>query len=123
MSETVSLATICTRAPHQRSTANHASEQVWLVQATVAHAMDIPFTELFAPTRQRPKAALARQLGMYLCHTVFSVGVSDTARAFGRNPATVTHALRRIEDMRDDTEFDQTLNLLEAELQTAWGDA
>ena len=97
-----------------------AREQVWLVQATISHVMGVPLNELCATTRRRPQAAFARQVAMYLCHIVFEIGISEAARAFGRDPSTVTHALRRIEEMREDAEFDNTLTTIEALLTDAW---
>ncbi len=98
-------------------------EQVWLVQAASSHVFGVALGELCAATRRAPRAALARQVAMYLCHVVFRIGVSQIARAFGRDPSTVSHALARIEDMRDDGEFDRTVGLLETMLDRAWGDA
>lgn len=96
------------------------SEQVWLVQATISHVMGVPLNDLCAATRRRPKAALARQIAMYLCHVVFEIGVSEAARAFARDPSTVTHALQRIEEMREDAAFDTTLTAIEAMLLDTW---
>ena len=96
------------------------NEQVWLVQATVSHVMGVSLRELCATTRRRPQAAFARQIAMYLCHIVFEIGISESARAFGRDPSTVTHALRRIEEMREDGEFDATLTTIETMLVDTW---
>jgi chromosomal replication initiation ATPase DnaA len=95
-------------------------EQVWLVQTAAAHVLGVALNDLCAGTRRSPRAALARQVAMYLCHVVFEIGVSDTARAFGRDPSTVVHALRRIEEMRDEGEFDRALAMLEIMLNHAW---
>ena len=95
-------------------------DQIWLVQATVSHVMGVPLNDLCAATRRHPKAAFVRQVAMYMCHVVFEVGISDAARAFGRDPSTVVHALRRIEEMREDAELDRMLQLLEALLIQAW---
>lgn len=96
------------------------NEQIWLVQATVSHVMGIALSELCAPTRRRPQVAQARQIAMYLCHIVFEIGICDAARAFGRDPSTVTHALRRIEEMRDEPEFDTSLTMIETLLLNTW---
>lgn len=95
-------------------------KQVWLVQATVSHAMGVPLRALCATTRRSPRAALARQMAMYLCHVVFSISVTNVARAFGRDPSTVVHALQRIEEMRDTVELDSQLDMLEAFLSASW---
>lgn len=98
-------------------------EKVWLVQASSAHTLGVALNDLCAGTRRSPRAALARQVAMYLCHVVFEIGVSHIARAFDRDPSTVAYALRRIEEMREDGEFDRTMNMLETMLNRAWGDA
>jgi chromosomal replication initiation ATPase DnaA len=95
-------------------------EQVWLVQATVSHVMGVPLGDLCAVTRRRPEAAFARQAAIYLCHVVFGIGITDVARAFGRDPSTVIHAIRRVEEMRDDCESERLLHMLEALLARAW---
>jgi chromosomal replication initiation ATPase DnaA len=94
-------------------------ERAWLVQATVAHVTGVAFKDLCASTRKRPKAAFARQIAMYLCHVVFAMSLSDVARTFGRDPSTVAHAFRRIEELRDDPEIDRMLTWLEAMLPRA----
>lgn len=96
------------------------NEQVWLVQATVSHVMGVTLSDLCATTRRHPQAAFARQIAMYLCHIVFEMGISEAARAFGRDPSTVTHALRRIEELREDSEFDMSLTKIEAMLLDTW---
>ncbi|MGB8601799.1 MAG: helix-turn-helix domain-containing protein [Rhizomicrobium sp.] len=96
-------------------------KQVWLVQATVAHITGVALGDLCAPTRRTPRAALSRQMAMYLCHVVFSIGVSNVARAFGRDPSTVVHALRRVEELRDAPEFDRELAGIEGLLLDSWG--
>jgi chromosomal replication initiation ATPase DnaA len=110
------------KSPVERN-AKSVQEQVWLVQATSSHALGVALGDLCAATRRTPRAALARQVAMYLCHVVFRIGISQIARAFERDPSTVAHALARIEDMRDDGEFDRTIGLLETMLDRAWGDA
>jgi hypothetical protein len=58
-------------------------------------------------------AALARQIAMYLAHVGFGLSMAEVGRAFGRDRTTVVHACHRIEDRRDETRFDQLLDLLE----------
>ena len=94
-------------------------EQAWLVQATVAHVYGVALKDLCATTRCRPKAALARQIAMYLCHVEFEISVAEVARAFGRHPTTAAHAVRRIEELREDPELDRALGWLEAMLRRA----
>ena len=96
-----------------------AREQAWLVQAAVAHVSGVALKDLCATTRRPPKAALARQIAMYLCHIVFKMSPAEVARIFGRDPSTVKYALGRIEEMREEPELDRTLDWLEAMLRRA----
>ena len=96
-----------------------AREQAWLVQATVAHVTGVALKDLCARTRRPPKAALARQIAMYLSHIVFKMSPAEVARVFGRDPSTVAYALRRIEELREDPSLDRTLDWLEAMLNRA----
>jgi Bacterial dnaA protein helix-turn-helix len=68
--------------------------------------------DVFTTTRQR-KAAFARHLAIYLAHVGCGMRVTDVARAFQRDPATIRYACAKIEDARDDLHFDQGLTALE----------
>jgi chromosomal replication initiation ATPase DnaA len=95
--------------------------RVGIVNALVAHIYDVTPGELSAPTRGGPRAALARQVAMYLAHVVFKMSVVEVAVAFGRQPSTACHAVHHVEDMRDDPGFDRTVLYLEAMLRDAVG--
>ncbi len=75
--------------------------------------------EIAGATRGSKSAARARQAAMYLAHVVFGMSLSRVAVAFGRDRTTVAHACQVIEDMRDETAFDDTLERLEAFLRAA----
>jgi len=96
---------------------------VALAQAFVAHAFGVALEDMRTDTRGAPRAALARQVAMYLCHVVLRMGVSEVALAFQRRKSTACHALRHVEDLRDDAELDRTLYFLEASLRSATGRA
>jgi chromosomal replication initiation ATPase DnaA len=68
---------------------------------------------LLAPSRGSPRASLARQVAMYLCHVAFAMSFEAIGRAFGRDRTTVAHACRVIEDRRDDIWFDCRIATLE----------
>lgn len=69
--------------------------------------------DLNAPSRGSPRAALARQVAMYLCHVGFSLSFEAIGRLFRRDRTTVAHACRVIEDLRDDIWFDCRIAALE----------
>ncbi len=100
-----------------RALLNRAS----IAQALVAHVYGVTLADMNAPTRGQSRAALARQVAMYLSRVVFGMSLGAVARAFGRDRSTVSHAFHHIEDMRDDPELDRTLSYLETLLRGTAG--
>ena len=96
-----------------------AGQRALLVQMAVAEVTGVELARICAPKRGDPRAALARQMAMYLCHVVFHMNAAQVGLAFGRDRKTVCHALRRIEELREDLEFDRALGWLETSLSRA----
>ena len=90
-----------------------------LALQAVAYAFGVPAEEIDAPTRGTSRAALARHTAIYLTHVAFELSLARTAAAFGRDRSTAAYACHRIEDRRDDTQFDARLDGLEACLRAA----
>ncbi len=67
-------------------------------------------------SRGRANVALVRAHAMYLTHVTFSISLTATGRAFGRDRTTVRHACARIELARDNPNTEFALNALEAGL-------
>ncbi|HVU19400.1 MAG TPA: helix-turn-helix domain-containing protein [Rhizomicrobium sp.] len=88
-----------------------------IAQALVAHVYGVDVKDLRSPKRSSPRAALARQIAMYLSHIVLRMTLTEIGTAFGRNRSTACHALHHVEDMRDDPELDRTLLELEVLLR------
>jgi chromosomal replication initiation ATPase DnaA len=78
----------------------------------VSVMLQVPMREIMGRGRAA-RPSRARQIAMYLANVVFGVGMTDCARAFGRDRSTVSYACRRIEDERDDPAFDERLDALE----------
>ncbi len=93
--------------------------RIGMAQAIVAHAYDVPLEEIAAATRRCKRAALARQVAMYLSHVVFGMTLSQVAYAFRRDRTTASHACRLVEDMREDPDLDRVLDWLETLLRGA----
>jgi chromosomal replication initiation ATPase DnaA len=89
-----------------------------LTRATVAHVFDVGARDMQTKSRQ-PRAALARQVAMYLGHVVLGMSIAELAGAFGRERCTVYHAVRHVEDLREDTELDRTVLYLECLVRRA----
>ena len=66
--------------------------------------------------------AEARQVAMYLTHTVFRMSFGAVARGFGRDRTTARHACRHVEEMRDDPERDRLVAWLEMLLRETAGE-
>ncbi len=115
----MNLAAVQAEGQQTGSPMSPTRERAWLVQAAVAHVTGVALKDLCARTRGSPRAALARQIAMYLCHIVFKIRPAEVARVFGRDPTTVAHALRCIEELREEPRLDRTLDWLEAILHRA----
>jgi len=95
-----------------------------IAQALVAHVYGIDVKDMRSKKRSNPRAALARQIAMYLSHIVLHMSFSQIGVAFGRDRSTACYALHHVENLRDDPELDRTLVQLETMLrQTAGGAA
>ena len=82
----------------------------------VAAALRTTRRAILSRRRGSRPAAFARQVSMYLCVVGLELRPTLVARAFRRHWSTVIHALGRIEDLRDDREFDELLTNLEFRL-------
>lgn len=83
------------------------------VAELVAAAFRVPVAELSARTRRTAVVAVARQTAMYLARVTLGLSYRDVAAGFGRDPRTVVHACRRIEDRREDPRVDAVMTYLE----------
>ncbi|MEM9732580.1 MAG: helix-turn-helix domain-containing protein [Pseudomonadota bacterium] len=90
-----------------------------LCERTVAIVLGVPLASLRRKTRSTADIALARQVAMYLCHTTFSLLLTEVGLHFNRDRTTVAHACALIEEKRDDMAFDTTICQLEAVLMEA----
>jgi len=83
------------------------------LERVVAGVFGIDTVLLSVPTRGRQPVAEARQVAMYLAHVSCSLSFTDVGVLFGRDRTTVAHACRKVEDRREDVEFDAAIELLE----------
>ncbi|MEL7273050.1 MAG: helix-turn-helix domain-containing protein [Pseudomonadota bacterium] len=90
-----------------------------LCERTVAVMLDVPLKSLRQKTRSTADIALARQVAMYLCHTTFSLLLTEVGLHFKRDRTTVAHACALVEEKRDDLAFDTLICQLEALLVDA----
>ncbi len=85
----------------------------------VSRSFGVTPCEMFHHSRSRAPIAATRQLAMYMMHVVLGRNLTEVGRFFGRDRTTVSHACIRVEDMRDDLEFDKRINQLEHDFEQA----
>ncbi len=100
-----------------------APRRAEMAQAIVAQVYGLEVRDMWSAKRGNPRAALARQIAMYLTHIVFRMSITAIGSAFGRDRSTAWHALHHVEDMRDDPDVDRILMQLEIMLRKAAGGA
>ncbi|HAH09929.1 MAG TPA: hypothetical protein DCL48_07500 [Alphaproteobacteria bacterium] len=82
------------------------------VLGAVASLLKIPVRTLKSPGRGAD-VCHARHIAIYLTHVVFGLSLSQAATAFGLHRSTISHACHKIEDLREDAEFDRLIDNLE----------
>lgn len=85
-----------------------------VVEQMVALQFGVGIDEMRAPTRRSAPVALARQVAMYLLHVACGLTLTEVGDLCGRDRTTVAHACSIVEDRRDDTGFDDSLENLES---------
>ncbi len=97
---------------HQPNLAHRALHRFLLDMVALVYEVD--HAQLVARNRGRKNIAFARQVAMYLAHTVGGLSLSEVGRLFGRDRTTVAHGCALVEDARDDLIFDRSLSHLES---------
>lgn len=85
------------------------TEQLKIIAYAVELSLGVK-NSVFSKCRGKPREALARQITAYVMHCGFSATLTDIGDALGRDRTTITHAITKIEDMRDDKDFDNYLD-------------
>lgn len=104
----------------QEEAVNSTSDRFSYVVELVASRTGIARSRLLNRQRGRDEIAHARQLAMYILHVLLEVSMTRTGQLFGRDRTTVAHACARVEDRRDDGDFDRFLEDLEAEVKASF---
>lgn len=100
-------------------TSKRCRTDIGLAVNLVAAIQGVSPEDILTSSRSQAHVALARQLAMYMAHVALGYSLTRTGQLFKRDRTTVSHACGRIEDMRDDANFDSALNSLEAVLNFA----
>jgi chromosomal replication initiation ATPase DnaA len=86
------------------------------LEAYVSQVFGVRESDLFTPTRIRP-VNYARQVCMYIRHTLAGHTQADAGRYFGRDHATVIHAVKTTKDLVD---TDKNYRALVSDIIDAW---
>ena len=101
-------------APADPGSAVFCGEAFCLIAARLASsASGVPIKAISSSSSGPRRVSSARQIAMYLAHTVGGLPLPRVAEYFGRDRTTAAYACRLVEDRRDDREFDAQLGLLE----------
>lgn len=90
-----------------------------LALSLAAYAIGLPQDEVRLSVRGSNDAAFARQLAMYLAHVGAGMSLARVALAFRRDRSTVAHACHKMEDRREEAEFDAWMDRLEDAMRAA----
>ncbi len=94
-----------------------ADPEVFELTKTVARERGVSLTKLLRRTRGSGRAASARQLAIYLAHTLLSRPQEVVAELFGRTRSTVAHSVHALEDLRDRESLEAEIARIETLLQ------
>ena len=92
-----------------------------VIDPAVALVFEVEPQDIAAATRRSPRAALARQVAMYLAHVVCGLSMTEVGALFSRDRTTVAHACEVVEDRRDDPDLDGRLERLECAISDLMG--
>ena len=85
-----------------------------------AALFDMSGKKLRCPGRSAADVARVRQIAMYVAHVTLGLTMKDVGLGFGRDRTTVLHACHVVEDLRDDIEFDRSVQTLERVAKAAF---
>lgn len=92
---------------------NRVAAHLHLAEGYVSRAFCIKPRDIYIETRGPKHVAEARQLVMYLAHVQFGMSLSVIGRRYLRDRSTASYACKKIENKRDDPEFDDLVSGIE----------
>lgn len=87
----------------------------------VAALFNVSSKDVRRPGRTCLGVSRVRQIAMYVAHVSMRLNMRHIGRGFGRDRTTVVHACHLVEDMRDDSDFDQVVAVTERVVLAAFG--
>ncbi len=101
-------------------------EPIAVIVARVADVFELSADAILGAERGDRQVSFARQVAMYLAHTLRGLSYEQVGRRFGRDRTTVRYGVQRIETLREDIRIERLLVALEvslADLSVARGSA
>lgn len=89
------------------------AEKLAVCNALAAMFYGVSSGDFEAHTRHERRINEARQLGMYLANTCLSVDYEEIGRVSRRDRTTVRYSIERVEDRRENPQFDSVLVVFE----------
>ncbi|CAN5365609.1 hypothetical protein BH10PSE9_BH10PSE9_08510 [soil metagenome] len=83
------------------------------LESLVSAAFGLKPAALRERRRGTGRVALARQIAIYLAHTRLGLNYTASGALFGRDRTTAAHAVRKIEERRENLILDSMLDCLE----------
>ena len=83
------------------------------VERLVARNHRVGMAELRAVGRPTARVARARHLAMYLQRVLLQLSCEEIGRRYGQHRTSVSHACRKVEELRDRKFFDRRVQRLE----------
>jgi len=83
------------------------------INQMVASVYSLPASRLLRCDRGKASASRARQVSIYLMHTLLSLSYGEVGTVYGKDRTTIAYACHLIEDLRDEPAFDDKLLELE----------
>lgn len=87
-----------------------------LVTEVVCSVFSLTRAQIISKNRGKANIAFARQVAMYLANISLGLSFTEIGVEFGRDRTTVAHACQLIEDKREDSLFDWSIDLMERSL-------
>lgn len=79
----------------------------------VAMFFAVSAAEILSARRASAAVSHARHIAIYLAHVAFQLPLLAVSRGFARDRSSISYAIARIEDERDDETFDRLLSRME----------
>lgn len=104
-------------AAKHRTAIDEAALDAAVLEQIVLRAFGLDASTLRTRRRGRAAVAFARQVAIYVLHVRMGISVTRAARIFGRDRRTAAHAVRVVEDRRDDGRIDALVGTVETAME------